>query len=70
MSDHNDDQLVADYLRRLTSAASALPADRRTELVEEITAHIAEARAAQGQTPIVRHPGPARRPRPDRPGRS
>ena len=53
MSDHNDDRLVADYLRRLTSAASALPADRRTELVEEITAHIAEARAAQGQTPIV-----------------
>ena len=53
MSDHNDDRLVADYLRRLTSAASALPADRRAELIEEITAHIAEARAAQGQTPIV-----------------
>lgn len=53
MSDHNDDQLVADYLRRLTSAASTLPAGRRTELIEEITAHIAEARAAQGQTPIV-----------------
>lgn len=53
MSDHNDDQLVADYLRQLTSAASALPADRRTELVEEITAHIAEARAAQGPAPVV-----------------
>ena len=46
MIDHDDDQLVADYLRRLTSAASVLPADRRAELIEEITAHIAEARAA------------------------
>jgi uncharacterized membrane protein len=46
VSDHNDDQLVTDYLRRLTMAASALPADRRAELTEEITAHIAEARAA------------------------
>ncbi len=45
MIDHDDDQLVADYLRRLTAAASALPADRRAELTEEITAHIAEARA-------------------------
>jgi hypothetical protein len=53
VSDHNDDRLVADYLRRLRSAASALPADRRAELIEEITAHIAEARAAQGQAPIV-----------------
>jgi uncharacterized membrane protein len=53
VSDHNDDRLVADYLRRLTSAASALPADRRTELIEEITNHIAEARAAQGHAPIV-----------------
>ena len=50
MSDH-DDQLVADYLRRLTAAASALPADRRAELIEEITAHIAEARAAGGAAP-------------------
>ncbi|HEY2642003.1 MAG TPA: hypothetical protein VGI66_19195 [Streptosporangiaceae bacterium] len=40
-----DDQLVADYLRRLAAAADSLPADRRDELVEEITAHIAEARA-------------------------
>jgi uncharacterized membrane protein len=46
VSDHDDDQLVADYLRRLTVAASALPADRRAELIEEITAHIAEARTA------------------------
>ncbi len=49
MNDHDQDQLVADYLQRLTVAASALPADRRAELIEEITAHIAEARA----------PGPA-----------
>jgi hypothetical protein len=44
---HDDgDQMVADYLQRLGIAASALPADRRAELIEEITAHIAEARAA------------------------
>jgi hypothetical protein len=53
VSDHNDDRLVADYLRRLTSAASVLPADRRTELIAEIRAHIAEARAAQGRALIV-----------------
>jgi len=57
MSDHEDDALVAGYLRRLTVAASALPADRRTELIEEITAHVAEARAAgaiaQGGSPNV-----------------
>jgi hypothetical protein len=53
VSDHSDDQLVADYLRRLTSAASALPADRRTELIEEIRAHIAEARGARGRTATV-----------------
>lgn len=42
----DDDQLVEDYLARLHTAASALPAERRAELVEEITAHIAEARLA------------------------
>jgi hypothetical protein len=41
----DDDQLVADYLQRLRAAAGALPADRRDELVDEISAHIAEARA-------------------------
>jgi uncharacterized membrane protein len=46
VNDHDQDQLVASYLQRLTAAASALPADRRAELIEEITAHIAEARAA------------------------
>jgi hypothetical protein len=54
VSDHDDDQMVADYLRRLTAVASALPTDRRAELIEEITAHIAEARAARG----VAHGGP------------
>jgi len=39
-----DDQLVADYLNRLAAAASRLPADRRAELFEEISLHIAEAR--------------------------
>jgi uncharacterized membrane protein len=39
-----DDQLVADYLARLVACAGVLPADRRDELVEEISAHIAEAR--------------------------
>ena len=40
-----DDQLVADYLRRLAVAAESLPTDRRDELIEAITTHIAEARA-------------------------
>jgi hypothetical protein len=42
----SDDQLVADYLQRLRAVGGALPADRRDELVEEITAHIAEARTS------------------------
>jgi hypothetical protein len=42
----DEDQLIADYLRRLSAAAGGLPADRRDELVSEIAAHIAEARAA------------------------
>jgi hypothetical protein len=45
------DQIVADYLSRLRDAASVLPADRGNELIEEITAHIAEARA-EGPTAI------------------
>ncbi len=40
-----DDQLVADYLGKLAAAADDLPADRRDELIEEISMHIAEARA-------------------------
>jgi hypothetical protein len=43
----NDDRLVADYLNQLATAAAGLPADRRDELIEEISAHIAEARAQQ-----------------------
>jgi hypothetical protein len=39
-----DDRLVADYLSRLVACAASLPPDRRDELVEEISAHIAEAR--------------------------
>ncbi len=42
----SDDEIVSDYLRRLEAAASGLPADRRHELIEEITTHIAEARSA------------------------
>ncbi len=55
----NDDQMVADYLRRLRAAAGILPADRADELIEEITSHIAEARAADpaasGDSPSVRN---------------
>ena len=51
MNDHEDDRLVEGYLRRLRSAAGALPADRRAELIEEITAHIAEARTARPDSP-------------------
>jgi uncharacterized membrane protein len=41
----SDDRLVADYLARLVAAAASLPVDRRAELIEEISLHIAEARA-------------------------
>ncbi len=37
------DPLVDDYLRRLDAAASALPADRREELISEIRGHLQEA---------------------------
>ncbi len=37
------DELVDDYLRRLDAAASALPADRREELIAEIRDHLQEA---------------------------
>lgn len=42
-----DDRLVADYLNRLAAAAVSLPADRRAELFEEISLHIAEARTVR-----------------------
>ena len=43
-----DDQLAADYLKRLRRAARTMPRARRRELLDEISAHIAEARAAGG----------------------
>jgi hypothetical protein len=46
----SDDQLVQDYLRRLRRAARGLPRARRRELLDEIAAHIAEARAASQAT--------------------
>jgi hypothetical protein len=53
-----DERLVADYLNTLAAAAAVLPADRRAELVEELSLHIAEARAVQvtigaGASPTV-----------------
>ena len=51
----DDDQLVEDYLRELHIAAQGLPADRRDELIEEITAHIAEARQSDGSPMAVRN---------------
>jgi len=51
----DDDQLVEDYLRELRNAARGLPADRRDELIEEITAHIAEARQSDGSPLAVRN---------------
>jgi len=40
------EQLIEAYLKRLAEAAEPLPAERREDLVAEVTAHIAEARAA------------------------
>jgi hypothetical protein len=51
----DDDQLVEDYLRELRNAARELPADRRDELIEEITVHIAEARQSDGSPMAVRN---------------
>jgi uncharacterized membrane protein len=42
-----DDQLVADYLNRLAAAATLLPSEGRDELMEAISAHIAEARSGE-----------------------
>jgi HAAS domain-containing protein len=39
------DKLVADYLKRLNAELRSLPRARRRELADEISAHIAEARA-------------------------
>lgn len=45
MTGSNADQLVDDYLAQLDEALDALPAARAAELVDEIDAHISEARA-------------------------
>lgn len=48
------DPVVDDYLRRLDDAARILPDERRRELVEEISAHIAESRAGDAGEAEVR----------------
>ena len=48
-----DDQLVAEYLKRLRRAAWTMPRARRRELLDEVAAHIAEARAT-GAVPLQR----------------
>jgi hypothetical protein len=47
----SDDELVMRYLARLEAAASGMPADRRRELIHEISAHIEEAMAARPASP-------------------
>ncbi len=44
-----DSPLVDNYLRRLRAALAGLPADRRQEIIEGISQHIAEARLQPGQ---------------------
>lgn len=41
------DQLIDGYLARLTDAASTLPRGPRTELIDDMRTHIAEARARE-----------------------
>jgi hypothetical protein len=44
---NTDDRLAADYLNRLAAAATLLPSEERDELIEAISAHIAEARSGE-----------------------
>jgi hypothetical protein len=44
--EQDNDRLVDAYLKELTKAAEPLPAARRTELIDDVKAHIAEERAA------------------------
>ncbi|WP_410788057.1 HAAS signaling domain-containing protein [Kribbella sp. C-35] len=44
--EQDNDRLVDAYLKELAKAAEALPAARRTELIDDMRAHIAEERAA------------------------
>jgi hypothetical protein len=46
-----DDQMIAEYLGRLETAGAILPPDRRAELIDEISTHIAEAMATQDGAP-------------------
>lgn len=46
MTDRAGEQLVADYLDRLEAALADAPPDRRRELLDEIAAHVADARTA------------------------
>lgn len=45
MTDPTGDRLVADYLARLEAALADAAPDRRRELLDEISAHLADARA-------------------------
>ncbi|HYM51765.1 MAG TPA: hypothetical protein VET65_14500 [Candidatus Limnocylindrales bacterium] len=49
MSAPHADQLIEGYLARLRAAAEDLPAAARTELLDDMRAHIAEARAQASQ---------------------
>jgi hypothetical protein len=53
----HSDPLVDDYLRRLSAAASTLPAHRREELMSEIHDHLQEglSRIPAGDEPAVRN---------------
>lgn len=51
MVSSSDDELVMRYLARLEAAAGGMPADRRRELIDEITTHIEEAMAAKPAPP-------------------
>ncbi|GAA1583065.1 hypothetical protein GCM10009804_44440 [Kribbella hippodromi] len=44
--EQDNDRLVDAYLKDLAKAAEQLPASRRTELIDDMKAHIAEERAA------------------------
>lgn len=44
------DRLVDAYLKYLTTATEPLPKERRTDLIADVTSHIAEARAAGAES--------------------
>ncbi|HEY3001686.1 MAG TPA: hypothetical protein VGJ44_04995 [Kribbellaceae bacterium] len=59
---NDPDMLVGDYLARLEAAAGVLPAERRAELVDEVRAHIADARAEGAADEAETHSRPRRPP--------